>query len=62
MKLTTAEIMQDALFIIVGVVIASFALKEFLVPNHFFDGGITGISLLVHEVYHFNLGYCDHCF
>ncbi len=54
-KLTTAEIIQDALFMIVGVIIASFALKEFLVPNHFFDGGITGVSLLVHEVYDFNL-------
>lgn len=54
-KLTSSEIIQDALFVIVGVIIASFALKNFLVPNHFFDGGITGVSLLVHELYHFNL-------
>jgi uncharacterized membrane-anchored protein YitT (DUF2179 family) len=39
------------------VIITSFALKGFLVPNHFFDGGITGISLLLHELYHFNLAY-----
>ena len=51
-----AENLQDALFIVFGIIIASFALKEFLVPNHFFDGGITGISLLVHELYHLNLG------
>lgn len=51
-----AETIQDACFIVFGVVIASFALKDFLVPNHFFDGGVTGISLLVHEFYHFNLG------
>lgn len=50
-----SENIQDAMFIIFGVVIASFALKEFLVPNHFFDGGITGLSLLTHELYHFNL-------
>lgn len=48
---------QDFLLIIAGVIIAGFALKGFLVPNHFFDGGITGISLLLHEEYHFNLGY-----
>jgi len=36
---------------------AAFSLKAFLVPNNFFDGGITGISLLIHEIYHFNLGY-----
>ncbi len=50
-----SENLQDVCFIVFGVVIASFALKEFLVPNHFFDGGITGLSLLVHELYHFNL-------
>src|SRR5690606_39172355 len=27
------------------------------VPNHFFDGGVTGISLLIHEIYHFNIAY-----
>ena len=46
---------QDALLMIAGVIIAGFALKGFLVPNHFFDGGITGISLLLYEIYHFNL-------
>lgn len=49
--------LQDAFFIVLGVLIAGFALKGFLVPNHFFDGGVTGISLLVHEIYHYNLGY-----
>ena len=55
-KASFSENIQDVFFIFVGVVIASFALKDFLVPNHFFDGGVTGISLLVHEFYHFNLG------
>jgi uncharacterized membrane-anchored protein YitT (DUF2179 family) len=55
-KPTVSENIQDACFMLFGIIIASFALKEFLVPNHFFDGGITGISLLVHELYHFNLG------
>lgn len=47
--------LHDYFLIVVGVVMAGFALKGFLVPNHFFDGGITGLSLLVHELYHFNL-------
>lgn len=50
------EIIQDTILMVIGVVIAGYALKGFLVPNHFFDGGITGISLLVHELYHLNLG------
>lgn len=53
---TPAQLLQDLLLTIIGVTIAGVALKLFLVPNHFFDGGITGISLLVHESYHFNLG------
>ena len=50
------EIIQDSLLMLAGVLFAGYALKGFLVPNHFFDGGITGISLLVHELYKFNLG------
>lgn len=48
---------SDLILILTGVVTAAFALKGFLVPNNFFDGGITGISLLIHEIYHFNLAY-----
>ncbi|HPG10680.1 MAG TPA: YitT family protein [Chitinophagaceae bacterium] len=51
------DTLQDAILIVAGVIIASIALKRFLVPNHFFDGGITGISLLIHEIYHFNLAF-----
>ena len=40
-----------------GVIIIGFGLKGFLVPNNFFDGGVTGISLLIHDLYHFNLAY-----
>lgn len=47
---------QDIIMALIGVTIAGTALKLFLVPNHFFDGGITGISLLIHELYHLNLG------
>jgi uncharacterized membrane-anchored protein YitT (DUF2179 family)/predicted metal-dependent HD superfamily phosphohydrolase len=47
----------DLFYIILGVILAGFALKGFLVPNNFFDGGVTGISLLLHELYHFNLAY-----
>lgn len=45
----------DILQMITGVLFAGIALKGFLVPNHFFDGGVTGISLLTHEIYDFNL-------
>jgi uncharacterized membrane-anchored protein YitT (DUF2179 family)/predicted metal-dependent HD superfamily phosphohydrolase len=47
----------DLAFIIIGVVTAGFALEGFLVPNDFFDGGITGISLLIHQIFKFNLAW-----
>ena len=49
------ENLQDTISVLFGVIVAAFALKSFLVPNHFFDGGITGMSLLVHELYEINL-------
>lgn len=48
--------LSDIIYLVLGVIFASFALKSFLVPNHFLDGGVTGVSLLLHEVYHWNLG------
>lgn len=39
-----------AALILLGIGLASFGLKGFLVPNHFIDGGITGISLLTYQL------------
>ena len=38
---------KDAFLIALGVISATFGLKGFLIPNHFIDGGATGISLLI---------------
>jgi len=55
-KENPAHMIHDFILVITGVLFAGSALKYFLVPNNFFDGGITGLSLLVHELYHLNLG------
>ncbi len=49
--------LSDLILMITGVITAGFSLNEFLVPNGFFDGGITGISLLIHEIYNLNLAF-----
>ncbi|QEM09614.1 MULTISPECIES: YitT family protein [Mucilaginibacter] len=51
------EVIKDVVTVIIGILFCGFALKGFLVPNSFFDGGVTGISLLIHELYHFNIAY-----
>ncbi len=49
------ENIRDGFWMVLGVLVSGFALKSFLVPHQFFDGGVTGISLLLHELYHYNL-------
>jgi uncharacterized membrane-anchored protein YitT (DUF2179 family) len=46
---------KDVIYTLLGTLIAGFALRSFLIPNHFLDGGVTGMSLLLHEVYHYNI-------
>lgn len=40
----------DIFMVALGVFSAGFGLKGFLLPNHFVDGGATGISLLITQV------------
>lgn len=47
--------LQDIALITLGVVAAAFGLKSFLVPAHFFDGGVTGIALVLYTAFKFNL-------
>jgi len=47
---------KESIFIIIGVFSAGFGLKGFLLPNHFIDGGATGISLLLEHVTSMQLG------
>lgn len=44
---TLRQRFSDVLLVGTGVVIAGLGLKSFLLPNHFIDGGVTGISLLI---------------
>lgn len=54
-KIEFFRILKDAFFITLGVLSAGFGLKSFLLPNHFLDGGVTGISLLIQELTGINL-------
>ncbi|WP_344711163.1 YitT family protein [Sphingomonas humi] len=49
--------MRGIVSILLGALLSAFALRGFLVPNRFFDGGVTGVSLVLHEIYHINIAY-----
>jgi len=44
---TTKRSIKDFVLIVIGIFSASFGFKGFLLTNHFIDGGVTGISLLI---------------
>jgi uncharacterized membrane-anchored protein YitT (DUF2179 family) len=46
---------KSLLLILVGTSLAVLAMKGFMIPNLFMDGGITGISILLHEIFHINI-------
>lgn len=39
------------LIMLLGSALAILALKGFILPNSFLDGGVTGLSLLLHEIF-----------
>jgi uncharacterized membrane-anchored protein YitT (DUF2179 family) len=41
---------RNAIFIVLGIFSAAFGFKGFLLPSHFIDGGVTGVSLLITEI------------
>jgi uncharacterized membrane-anchored protein YitT (DUF2179 family) len=43
------------IYTVLGVLFAGIALKGFMIPNHFLDGGVTGISIILHEAFHINI-------
>src|ERR1700712_2829011 len=56
-KLQIPHWLLDTIYVVTGILFSGFALKGFLIPNKFFDGGVTGISLLIHEIYDLNIAY-----
>ncbi len=47
MKQKNKEMIVSMVELTLGAIIAAFAIEEFLVPNKLFDGGVTGISMII---------------
>ena len=55
------EYLSRALFITLGTFITALALETFLLPNNIIDGGVIGISMMVHYITKWNLGLLIFC-
>jgi len=49
------QILLEIFKIFIGILLASIGLKAFLLPNGFLDGGVTGIAILVSQIFDFNI-------
>jgi uncharacterized membrane-anchored protein YitT (DUF2179 family) len=47
---------ETIILLLLGPLFIVFGLKGFMIPNKFLDGGVLGSSILLHEIYHFNIG------
>lgn len=45
------EAIRDTSLVMLGIVSAAFGLKGFLLSSHFIDGGVTGISMLLADIF-----------
>jgi uncharacterized membrane-anchored protein YitT (DUF2179 family) len=56
-SITIRQNIKDAIFILLGVAMASIGLKGFILPNNFLDGGAMGVSLLLEILTKIELSY-----
>lgn len=49
--------LASILYTLAGVFSALVALQGFMIPNHFLDGGVTGISILLEEMFHLPISF-----
>lgn len=47
--------LRSILYTVGGLFIAVVALKGFMIPNNFIDGGVTGISILINGISHIDI-------
>ncbi len=57
-QILTRENIDSFLMLTIGAILAAFSLEEFLVPNHIFDGGVVGISMILTHFLPISLGLC----
>lgn len=49
--------LKNFMQILIGILLAVLAMKGFMIPNRLLDGGITGISILLYEIFEINISF-----
>ncbi len=56
-EIELAHELSDFVYLLLGVLSASFGLRGFLMPSSFIDGGVTGISLMMNMLTNISLSF-----
>ncbi len=51
------QLLSESFQISIGILLASIGLKAFLLPNGFLDGGVTGIAILISQLFKIDISY-----
>lgn len=49
------QVLSESFQIGIGILLSSIGLKGFLLPNGFLDGGVTGIAILISQLFHIDI-------
>ncbi|WP_189015658.1 YitT family protein [Paenibacillus marchantiophytorum] len=55
-RMTKSTLLRRSVFLFIGAALMSVGLEIFLVPNKIIDGGITGISIILSYLTHWQVG------
>jgi uncharacterized membrane-anchored protein YitT (DUF2179 family) len=48
---TFSDVLKNGVYILLGILSAAMGLKGFLLSSHFIDGGVTGVSMLLANIF-----------
>jgi uncharacterized membrane-anchored protein YitT (DUF2179 family) len=51
----SSQFLLEGIQMSIGIILASIGLKAFLLPNGFLDGGVTGIAILISQLFNLNI-------
>ena len=49
-KHKTIRLVKTYIILFIGSILAAFGLEEFIIPNHFIDGGVVGVAIVLNHL------------
>jgi len=56
-KYFTLQLLKHFIGIVIGATIVSVSINTLIIPNQIADGGLTGIAIILHYIFHWTVGW-----